>query len=50
MQDEEETLKAINFDLDTKELEKIFNANTSKAYEIIKKFMSENGLKPTTQN
>ena len=46
MHDEKEkaTLKAINFDLDTKELEKVFNGNTSKPYEIIKKFMHDNGF------
>ena len=38
-----ETKKAINFDLDTKELLKHFN-NTHQAYSSIKKFMEENGF------
>lgn len=38
-----ETKKAINFDLDTKELLKHFN-NTHQAYSSIKKFMEENVL------
>ncbi len=39
----EETKKAINFDLDTKELLKHFK-NTHQAYSSIKKFMEENGF------
>ncbi len=38
-----ETKKAINFDLDTRELLKYFK-NTHQAYSSIKKFMEENGF------
>ena len=38
-----DTKKAINFDLDTKELLKHFK-NTHQAYSSIKKFMEENGF------
>ena len=41
--DKAETKKAINFDLDTKELLKHFK-NTHQAYSSIKKFMEENGF------
>jgi len=41
---DEKTLRAINFDLDTNELKKFYGDNISKAYYDIKSFMKKNSF------